>query len=46
MRVQVDIKRHCERLWPLLSELLYELFNKNACFGFGFFMNAIELVIV
>src|SRR5205823_13494479 len=46
MRVQVNVKRHCERLWPLLSELLHELFNKNACFGFGFLLNPIELVIV
>src|SRR5438132_1116197 len=46
MRVQVDIKRHGERLWPLLSQSLRELFNKNACFGFGFPLKAIELVIV
>jgi len=46
VRVQVDIKRHGERLWPLLTQWLHELFNKNACFGFGFLLNAIELVIV
>jgi hypothetical protein len=46
MRVQVDIKRHGERLWPLLSESLHQLFNKNACFGGGLLLNTIELVIV
>jgi len=46
MGVQIDIKRHCERLRPLLSRLLHELFNKNACFGFSFLLNPIELVIV
>ena len=46
MRVQVDIKRHCVRLRPLFSKLLHQLFNKNACFGFGFLLNPIELVIV
>jgi hypothetical protein len=46
VRVQVDIKRHGERLWPLLFQWLDELFNKKACFGFGFLLNAIELVIV
>src|SRR6266540_544624 len=46
MRMQVDIKRHCERLRPFLSKSLHELFNKNGCFGFGFLLNTIELVIV
>jgi hypothetical protein len=46
MRMQVDIKWHCERLWPFLSKSLHELFNKNACFGCAFLLNTIELVIV
>src|SRR5437764_14186199 len=29
MRVQVNVKRQCERLWPLLSELLHEPFKQN-----------------
>src|SRR2546430_5329711 len=33
MRGKVDIKRHGERLWLLLSDSLLELFYKNDCFG-------------
>ena len=49
MRVQVDIKRHGDEviLQVINSSSGYtQLFNKNACFGFAFLLNAIELVIV
>src|SRR5882762_1203655 len=46
MRVQVDIKRHGGRRSALGCGSLHELFDKNACFDFGFLVNAIELMIV